>query len=84
MVAHRELGVDRAVLLHAVPMENHSLRATLTPPLAALGATVGAVWQRLLPGPVVRYARVDNTALMDRCPAVAERYCTTRDGTIAS
>jgi hypothetical protein len=74
MVEARELGIDRAVLLHMVPGGNRTLRQTVPEGLADLGEEIDGVWRRLLPGPAVRYACMDTAPLFRKTPELAERY----------
>lgn len=75
MVSAGELGIDRAVLLHAVPAGNETLLRTITPELACYGDTIGAVWSHLLPaGSRVVYRHFDTAPMLQRTPELAERY----------
>ena len=74
MVQAGEFGIDQAVLLHVVPAGNKTLRATMTDGLAEFGGTMDEVWQRLLPGPTVRYVCMASERLLTLTPELAERY----------
>ena len=74
MLQARELGMDRAVLLHLVPSGNAALRSTVPPGLASLGDSMDSIWEALLPGPDLRYGCVDASALYTVTPELAERY----------
>ncbi len=74
MVAARELGMDRAVVVHAVPRGNDALLATVPEGLAELGSTVPQVWSTLIgDGPVV-WRWLDTTPWLRATKALAERY----------
>jgi len=74
MVRAGEFGIDQAVLLHLVPVGNHTLRRTVPEGLKDLGDEIDAVWHRLLPGPVVRYICIDTAPLFRATPELANRY----------
>lgn len=74
MVRAGEHGIDRAVLLHVIPAGNSYLKEIVTPGLVGFGTTVDAIWERLLPGPLVRYRCVDSSPLLASTPELAERY----------
>lgn len=74
MVAHSELGIDRAVLLHLVPGGNTALHRGVPEGLRPLGATLEQVWTELLPGPVVRYVWLDPARVLESTPALRKRY----------
>jgi hypothetical protein len=74
MVEAAEFSIDRAVLVHFVPSQNEDLLQIVPSGLDTFGDTVDRVWTRLLPGPPVRYQMVDTLPLIDRVPAVRERY----------
>jgi Restriction Endonuclease associating with ARP len=74
MVRAGEFGIDQVVLLHLVPAGNRTLRTTVPEGLRGLGVEIDEVWQKLLPGPVVRYACMDTEPLFGATPELAERY----------
>lgn len=74
MVRAGEFGIDRAVLLHAVPHENRELLNTLTPELRAYGDTIDVVWSKLLRSPSLEYRHLDTMPLLTATPELDERY----------
>lgn len=74
MVGASEFGADQALLLHVVPAGNKDLRTTVPDGLAEHGEEIDDVWNRLLPGPVVRYACLESEGLLTATPELAERY----------
>jgi len=74
MVAHREFGIDRAVLLHLVPEGNAALHHGVPDALRYFGGTVEEVWTQLLPGPEVRYVLMDSTRVLESTAGLRERY----------
>ena len=74
MVRVRELGVERAVLLHLFPGGNEALHACVPDGLLSLGERMSDVWHALLPGPTVTYRLSDTTSLVGSLPELHERY----------
>lgn len=74
MVTTRELGIDRAVVVHAVPVGNQALLATVPEALRVYGATVPDVWSSLVGGGTVGWRWVDTTPWLTATEALAERY----------
>jgi hypothetical protein len=73
MVEAGEHGIDRAVLLDVVPVQNAELQAITTPGLRAFGSDMDTIWRRLLPGPRVTYRCLDSSPLLVSTPELAER-----------
>jgi hypothetical protein len=74
MVGARELVMDRAVVVHAVPRGNDALLATVPEGLLELGSTVPEVWEALVGGGSVAWRWVDTTPWVRATEALAERY----------
>jgi hypothetical protein len=74
MVETREFGIDRAVLVHAVPAGNDALLGTVPGALRACGATVPEVWSALVAGPFVRWCWLDTVPWYCATGELAERY----------
>ena len=74
MVGARELGMDRAVVVHAVPRGNDALLATVPEGLAALGSSVPEVWEALVGDGCVAWRWLDTTPWLQATGALAERY----------
>lgn len=74
MVAARELGMDRAVVVDAVPRGNDALLDTVPEGLEELGSTVPRVWSTLVGGGPVAWRWLDTTPWLRATAALAERY----------
>lgn len=74
MVGARELGMDRAVVVHAVPKGNDALLATVPEGLAELGSRVPEVWSALVGEGPVAWRSLDTTPWLQATDALAERY----------
>lgn len=78
MVRAAELGIDRAVLVHAVPRGNDALLGTVPAALSEFGATVPEVWTALVGAGPVRWRWLDTTPWLQATEAMAERYAPRR------
>ena len=78
MVSAAELGIDRAVVVHAVPRGNDALLRTVPGALSEFGATVPEVWTALVGGGPVRWRWLDTTPWLGATEAMAERYAPQR------
>lgn len=74
MVDAGELGVDLAVVAHAVPRGNRTLLETVPDGLSHLGPTVPEVWGELVGGGNVAWRWLDTTPWITATPGLAERY----------
>jgi len=74
MVEAGELGMDRAVVVHAVPHGNRTLLETVPDGLSHLGSTVPEVWGELVGGGNVAWRWLDTTPWTTATSALAERY----------
>jgi hypothetical protein len=80
MVAAGEHGIDRAVVVHAVPAGNDTLLRTVPEGLASFGATVPEVWTALVGGGPVGWASVDTARWIAASPEAFSRYGHVMDG----
>lgn len=74
MVGAREFDIDRAVVVHAVPVGNDALLGTVPEGLRAYGATVPEVWGSLIGGGRVTWTWLDTTPWVTATEAGHERY----------
>jgi hypothetical protein len=78
MVKAAELGIDRAVVVHAVPAGNDALLGTVPPLLTTFGATVPEVWSALVVDGPVTWRWLDTTPWLSATEMLAERYASRR------